>query len=568
MHRSLNQGKFFVNKKRSHQYLENNKKTLLREGFIEGVDVMGNNEKEPSDDWYEFEKNQIDFGLNTPLESREPNIKKIDGWVLPSSAEWTDDLSTMINKVCEDIEKLQSNNNIYAFLINNSTGDITYYKVDVNGDIPQNPIPKLKAKNEYTTYLKIDNGMIEATRKLLEVDDPINKSVKTQREKYQKLQTLYDKALKYYTDETNSYYQQKGEAQASMANKAFKNNVIKWQDGPTTKLSFINKLGVRRDFAIPNSELPTTANNSLQKAFTDSNFRKEIGCPTPHPDILTKAQVEGENYTMGGVITTAKGACVNPGVYQSDDGASGGKIWIDELGVPYSLGALSSSCKKAHVNTLKSSIYSSISKEDDSNANLGSKSADFKCLLGVQGAQDTMQTHKENATAANDDLKVIANCASSESETNPQPCSLTLGQDVYGSDAPTSIDQGMKQVIGSIQSSVGDGGYRKLHHALMNDDTVYLPMEDDSNPGKAMPHFKDGVRISDSYKDISGNLSLQRRLNDKLRLVDDLGTSVDSLDASLLLRNRQIKAVNLQFLAWGLAGITFAFIAVKQFSKK
>ena len=102
----------------------------------------------------------------------------------------------------------------------------------------------------------------------------------------------------------------------------------------------------------------------------------------------------------------------------------------------------------------------------------------------------------------------------------------------------------------------------------MNDDTVYLPMEDDSNPGKAMPHFKDGVRISDSYKDISGNLSLQRRLNDKLRLVDDLGTSVDSLDASLLLRNRQIKAVNLQFLAWGLAGITFAFIAVKQFSKK
>ena len=276
MHRSLNQGKFFVNKKRSHQYLENNKKTLLREGFIEGVDVMGNNEKEPSDDWYEFEKNQIDFGLNTPLESKEPKIKKIDGWVLPSSAEWTDDLSTMINKVCEDIAKIQSNNNIYAFLINNSTGDITYYKVDVNGDIPQNPIPKIKAKNEYTTYLKIDNGMVEATRKLLEADDPINKSVKSQREKYQKLQTLYDKALKYYTEETNSYYQQKGEAQKSMANKAFKNNVIKWQDGPNKKLSFINKLGVRRDFAIHNTELPTNANGSLQKSFTESNFRKEI----------------------------------------------------------------------------------------------------------------------------------------------------------------------------------------------------------------------------------------------------------------------------------------------------
>ena len=124
----------------------------------------------------------------------------------------------------------------------------------------------------------------------------------------------------------------------------------------------------------------------------------------------------------------------------------------------------------------------------------------------------------------------------------------------------------MKQVIGGIQSSVGDGGYRKLHHSIMNDENVYLPMDDGN--GNAMPHFKDGVRIEDSHKDISGNLALQRRLNDKLRIVGDLGTSVDSLEAGLLLRNRQIKAVNLQFLAWGLAGITIAFIAVKQFTKK
>ena len=77
MHRSLNQGKFFLNKKRSHQYLDNNKKTLLREGFIEGNDVMGNQEPQSSDNWYEFASQQVDFGINTGLESNKPTIKEI-----------------------------------------------------------------------------------------------------------------------------------------------------------------------------------------------------------------------------------------------------------------------------------------------------------------------------------------------------------------------------------------------------------------------------------------------------------------------------------------------------------
>ena len=60
MHRSLNQGKFFVNKKRSHQYLDNNK-NLLREGFIEGNVTMTDDPPKASDNWYEFASQQVDF---------------------------------------------------------------------------------------------------------------------------------------------------------------------------------------------------------------------------------------------------------------------------------------------------------------------------------------------------------------------------------------------------------------------------------------------------------------------------------------------------------------------------
>ena len=175
-----------------------------------------------------------------------------------------------------------------------------------------------------------------------------------------------------------------------------------------------------------------------------------------------------------------------------------------------------------------------------------------------------MQQHKDNSEKANADLKEIADCKASE---DGGVYTLRLGTDIYGNDFSGQIDSGMKQVISGIQSSVGEAGYRKLHHVIMNDDTVHLPMDD--GDGKALPHYnQDGSRVDDPYKDISGNLALQRRLNDKLRLVDDLGSSVDSLHASLDLRNRQIKAINLQFLAWGLAGVTIAFIAAKQFSKK
>ena len=248
MHRSLNQGKFFVNKKRSHQYLDNNKKTLLREGFIEGNVTMSDDPPKASDNWYEFASQQVDFGTNTGLESNKLTIKKIENWVKPNDSNWTDELDTAINNVCKGVE--QADPAIYAFIVDNG-GNVIYYSVDYNGNIPKNPTPKLKQNDNYTTYLKIDNGMIEAVRKVLEFDDPINKSVKVEREQYQKLQTLYDKALTYYTDETNSYYTAKKEAQEAAVNKPHRNRIIKYDDNGTTKYSFINTLGVKRDFNIP-----------------------------------------------------------------------------------------------------------------------------------------------------------------------------------------------------------------------------------------------------------------------------------------------------------------------------
>ena len=557
MHRSLNQGKFFVNKKRSHQYLDNNKKTLLREGFIEGNDVMGNQEPQSSDNWYEFASQQIDFGINTGLESSKPTIKKIENWVKPNDSNWTDELSTSINNVSKGVEG--SEPAIYAFIVDNG-GNVTYYSVDNNGDIPKNPTPKLKQNDNYTTYLKIDNGMIEAVRKTLVVDDPINKSVKAEREQYQKLQTLYDKALTYYTDETNSYYTAKKEAQEAAVNKPHRNRIIKYDDNGTTKYSFINTLGVKRDFNIPTSEL-SSYNNNLTNALNDSSFRTNIGCPTP-VNAGSLSEVENSQYTTGVPITKTFGACLNPGLYQSEDSSDADKLWMAEDGQMFKLAGFSTECQNVTPNSVKAGTYQVLSSQTGSNE----KPEDFKCLLGVQGASETMGQHKENAEKANSDLKHIAHCEESEQGGK---CPLQLGSAVYGDAYPSDgqIDAGMKQVISGIQSSVGEAGYRKLHHAIMNDDTVHLPMDDGN--GNPLPHYNaDGSRVDDPYKDISGNLALQRRLNDKLRLVDDLGSSVDSLHASLDLRNRQIKAINLQFLAWGLAGVTIAFIAAKQFSKK
>mgnify|MGYP004096695123 CR=1 FL=1 len=221
-----------------------------------------------SDNWYEFASQQVDFGINTGLESSKPTIKQIENWVKPNSSDWSDELSTAINNVCKGVQ--DSEPAIYAFLVDDG-GNVTYYSVDNDGNLPENPKPKLKQNDNYTTYLKIDNGMIEAVRKTLVVDDPINKSVKAEREDYQKLQTIYDKALTYYTDETNSYYTAKSEAAKFNANKPHRNSVIKYDDNGTTKYAFINTLGMKRDFNIPTSEL-SSYNNSLTTAFNDSNL--------------------------------------------------------------------------------------------------------------------------------------------------------------------------------------------------------------------------------------------------------------------------------------------------------
>ena len=83
-------------------------------------------------------------------------VKKIENWVKPNDSNWTDELDTAINNVCKGVEGAEPA--IYAFLVDNG-GNITYYSVDYNGNIPENPKPKLKQNDNYTTYLKIDNGI-------------------------------------------------------------------------------------------------------------------------------------------------------------------------------------------------------------------------------------------------------------------------------------------------------------------------------------------------------------------------------------------------------------------------
>jgi len=590
---SLNQGKFFVKKKRSHQYLENNTNVLLRENFSNGTlregfqegnvgqTAQGNEEKKNIDNWYVFPEQMIDFGGAMPEQSTgdgSPTKKSISNWRNPNSSEWNTTLEEELEQLADDLQGSSTNNdNIYAFVINNSSGNIIYYKKDATGSIPQQPVPKLKS-GSFTTYLKIDNGMIEAQQRTIQLDDAINRSVKDQREQYNKLQQAYDVALNQYSKDIKLYYDKKGQAQALRVGKPNRNELIKYDmGGDNVGWGFVNTMGGIRKINVHAND-----HTGDGHGLNDVEFRKKIGCPTPRNELISKDAYESANYIGGtepGLTGEGKsyGACLNPGVYQSDGTDTANKIFVDENGKVHLLTTtLSNGCKKHlnNVGTIDETLFQNIVSNVANTTTAG-----FECPFGITGIAEEGQQAHDRSFVANQDLKLIADCDTTDG-TRPTGCILnatdetgtSLYNGIWKNDSIT-IHKGMKQVIGEVQSQVGgsDEGYRKLHHSLMNDDTVHLPFKDEAKgalENDFIRHFTNGIKNDSVHKDISGNVPLQRALNKKLRLADDLGSSIDSLEASLNLKNRQIKASSLQFLAWGLAGITIAIITAREFAKK
>jgi hypothetical protein len=596
---SLNQGKFFVKKKRSHQYLENNSNVLLRENFSNGTlregfqegnanDVYGNEEKKNIDNWYIFPEQMIDFGGATPQQSTDPNTKLIQNWRNPNDSEWNETLDDAIEAVAKKLKEASSyDDNIYAFIINNSTGNIIYYKKDATGSIPLQPVPKLKS-GAFTTYLKIDNGMAEAQQRTIITDDPINRSVKDEREEYNKLQQAYDKAINQYKGDIIKYYDAKEKAQEARVTKPHRNSLIKYDSGGgTISYGFVNTMGGLRKINVHDEHLPTIGDqkavNSVE-AIEHTPFRSKIGCPTPKKDAggaytvmsnteWLEAAYESTDGTVG--LKDSYGSCLNPGLYQSDGTDAATKIFVDEKGdISLLNNTLSNGCKRHlnNVTTLDENLWEGITKSNRYTT-ATAKTADFECNFGLDKDDDDMKAINSRVDAANKDMMLISDCDTTDG--TPNQCDLKaydeLGESLYKGifkDNGITIHKGMRQVIEDVQGKVGGSGagFRKLHHSIMNDDIVHLPFE--GKKGEVVAHWENGVKQDNVHKDISGNVPLQRALNKKLRLADDLGSSIDSLEASLELKNRQIKASSLQFLAWGLAGITIAAITVREFAKK
>ena len=115
---------------------------------------------------------------------------------------------------------------------------------------------------------------------------------------------------------------------------------------------------MKRDFNIPTSEL-SSYNNNLTNALNDSSFRSKIGCPTP-VNAGSLSEVENSQYTTGVPITKTFGACLNPGLYQSEDGSSADKLWMAEDGQMFKLAGFSTECQRAGVNSVKGNLSSII----------------------------------------------------------------------------------------------------------------------------------------------------------------------------------------------------------------
>lgn len=538
---SLKQGNFFTTKKNGYQYLEKKSNSKLIEGFIEANTNMNTN-------WILFENHMIkhenaiadEFKYDS---SNTDVIHNIPGYSNMS----IQDQEEKDNEIMTKAEASTAGSDIYAFEILKN-GKILYYR-KVNGNFPNNnKIPTIYSQaSAVKLFLKKNNGMAEAIPSSVVTDDAIMASLQDANAiKFNTQMTWYNTILNEYDSKLKEYYEMKEKAAKEVdKGAAYKGKIISWTDSTDNKIkyAYVNSVGVYR-----NLEIDGLVGSSSGTVGGDTNPGDNLiksGCPVN----VTPAESPVSLELQGGKTTYKNwsGACFNPGLY-IDKGTTN-EFFIDHEG----------NVHKNPKSVGKCSDYTKIYVKDIyNNIENVSTTTGYNCEYDTTGNTDSNIVTLENRVKElNNELKTLArgpenNGASQTLSQNTQ--TLLEEKNMEKINDSYAVENGLLQLLQQIPGKDADDmGYRQLQHALKNETTVNIPMK------------QGGV---DTTMDISGILATQNELNQKMKELSSLGNNIASLESSMISKQEQIRAINLHFLAWGLAGITIGAIGLHSFFKK
>jgi hypothetical protein len=544
---SLKQGNFFSTKKNGYQYLERKPTSKLIEGFQEGLgpDSVANN-------WILME-NQVLNHAGTALTDNDKHT--INGFNTVPGYNSTFDATQKDDKDIELMTKIsEKNDDIYAFEIL-SNDSVLYYKKQ-NGNFPNsNTIPTVQPSSGARLFLKKNNGMIQAQITNIGNDNAIEEEIKVVKKKFHILSTWYDKILDVHSAKLKEFYILNKQKHESGGNTSYKNKIIKWNDG-NDKYFYVNSLGVYRPLKMDGGAIINAESGSVG----NSEKRGLSHCPISVTDIGTEFP---SNLTSEGTTyTNWEGACFNPGIYAEKSSTSSAKRFMDERGDFYSIDNDSADSKCNEFTHVPISSFNNLPSLKN---NPTKRKCNFEDVTANADTQKMSDLTNE-LTALNNDLKNLASITGGDYIISD--IGKTIIKDLYPEVyVDRKIDKGLREIAGDLPGGGDDAGYRKLQHAIMNEETIHLPFLD--NNKNLRPHFTNDVHdTGENDSDISGILVTQHALNERIKELSNLGNNVASLDSSMITKQEQIRAVNLQFLAWGLAGITIGAISIHSFFKK
>ena len=540
---SLKQGNFFTTKKNGYQYLEKKSNSKLIEGFIEA-----NTNPNTNTNWKMFEnhmvKHETAVGSEFKYDSSNTDVEhNIPGYNNKSIQEQ----EQKDNEILNAADASTAGNNIYAIEILKN-GKVLYYQ-KVNSGFPNGKTPTIYSQaSAAKLFLRKNNGMTESIPSSIVTDDAIMASLQDANAiKFNTQMSWYNTILNEYDTKLNEYYTKKEESVKEVSQGApYKGKIISWQENNKTKYAFVNSMGVYRNLEMNNGAIVGSSSGTVGGDTNAGENLIKSGCPINVTSVDESPATLG---LQGGVTTFAKweGACYNPGLYI--DKGTVDEFFVDHQG-------------KVHKNpksTGKCSDYTKIYVKDIyNNIENVTTTQDFNCEYDTAGNSDAdLATLENRVKELNGELKLIArgpgdNAASVNLSTNTN--TLLENNNMEKIDDSYAVTNGLLQLLQQIPGKDADDmGYRQILHALKNETNVNIPMK---------------IGGVDTVRDISGILATQNELNQKMKELSNLGNNVASLESSMISKQEQIRAINLHFIAWGLAGITIGAIGLHTFFKK
>lgn len=539
---SLKQGNFFTTKKNGYQYLEKKSNSKLIEGFIEA-----NTNPNMNTNWKMFEnhmvKHETAVGSEFKYDSSNTDVThNIPGYNNMSVQEQEEKDNEILNAA----DASTAGNNIYAIEILKN-GKVLYYQ-KVNSGFPNGKTPTIYSQaSAAKLFLRKNNGMTESIPSSIVTNDAIMDSLSLDDGNFNTVMSWYNTILNEYDLKLKEYYEKK-EAAAKEVDKgaAYKGKIISWQEDNTIKYAYINNMGVYRILDIPG--LVGSSSGTVGGDTNPGGNLIKSSCPV---NVTPAGEKPSDLGLQGGVTTYTKweGACFNPGLYYDDNT---NEFFVDHEGKVHKNPQGTGKCSEWGMNKIKvkEGTYENIENVSTTQGNnceytLGNSDADLVLL-------------ENRVKELNGELKTLAGNAEGE---NAGPTVLSeatrtlLGdKNMEKIDGSYTVTNGLLQILQQMPAKESDDmGYRKILHALKNETSVKIPMKQGGVP---------------TTMDISGILATQNELNQKMKELSNLGNNVASLESSMISKQEQIRAINLHFIAWGLAGITIGAIGLHTFFKK